>query len=117
MKVAFDFDGVLDQQEVQDFAKECIEKGCTVYIVTSRLVDRQKGNEDLYDVASDLDIPHSRVIFTNRKMKKSYFYDNSDFAFHLDDDQSEILFINDKTKVKAIWSVDEDWKEQCLKHI
>jgi hypothetical protein len=113
-KVSFDFDGVLDQQTFRDFAQRCSDEGHTLYIVTSRLLHRQKGHDDLYDVAAELGIPKNHIRFTNRHMKQTYFEDNQDFAFHLDDDQAEVLDINEKTKVKGVWSDEDDWEDQCL---
>lgn len=114
MKVSFDFDGILDNADFRDFAKRCGDAGHTLYIVTSRMLHRQKGHDDIYDVADELGIPKNRIRFTNRNMKQTYFEDHPDFAFHLDDDQSEVLEINDKTKVNGVWSEEEDWEDQCL---
>lgn len=36
MKVSFDFDGTLEPPIVQQYAKELIEKGIEVWVVTSR---------------------------------------------------------------------------------
>jgi len=36
MKVSFDFDGTLSKKDVQKFAKELVEEGHEVWIVTSR---------------------------------------------------------------------------------
>jgi restriction endonuclease Mrr len=35
-KISFDFDSTLDREDVQEFAKELVEKGHDVWITTSR---------------------------------------------------------------------------------
>ena len=58
MKVSFDFDSTLSRKDVQKFAKELIDKGIDVHIVTSRSsfkqLDEEGYNDDLYEVADNL---------------------------------------------------------------
>ena len=42
MKVSFDWDGTLEIMHVQEYAKELIERGIEVWIVTSRFSDDEK---------------------------------------------------------------------------
>ncbi len=114
-KVSFDFDGCLELGEVQDFAEECKAIGCELWIVTSRLTGRKKGNDDLYAVADKLDIPRAQIVFTERKPKRDYFADNPGFDFHLDDDGAEVGEIADLSGPKAVWYFeDEPWRKSCL---
>ena len=39
MKVSFDFDSTLSRKDVQSFAKELVDRGLEVWIVTSRFDD------------------------------------------------------------------------------
>jgi len=41
-KISFDFDSTLDNEHIQIFAKELIQKGFNVYIVTSRPRESKK---------------------------------------------------------------------------
>lgn len=94
MKVSFDFDSTLDRLDVQDYAKLLIEKGFEVYIVTSRLSNKEapspSWNDDLYKVAKDLGIKEENIIFTCYKDKSQYFMEHPDIIFHLDDDYFEL---------------------------
>jgi hypothetical protein len=114
-KVSFDYDGCLEMDEVQDFVRDCQAIDCEIWIVTSRYSARKKGNDDLYQVADSLDIPHDRVVFTERNPKKDFFEDHSDFTFHLDDDYDEVLGIDTLGTVKSVWyRSDESWQKDCL---
>jgi len=115
MKVSFDYDETLTQSEVQDFARECMEMGYEVWIVTSRKPDRKEGNDDLYALADDLDIPNEQIVFTARSPKRDYLRGTEDFLWHLDNDYLEIIRINQLDNVQGIWYDDsEDWKAACL---
>lgn len=113
MKVSFDFDNTISHESVQSFALMCKDMGCDVWIVTSRFDD--KYNDDLFEVARQLDIPRDNVVFTGWKDKSEFFEENPDFIFHLDDDSIEIELITERTSVKAIDVFsDSEWREKCL---
>lgn len=124
MKVSFDFDGTLSRQDVQRFAKELIAAGHEVWIVTSRISTKpavEKGwhwikrqNEDLYKVAESVGIPESRIVFTEH-IDKIVFLKDKGFAFHLDDDEWELMQImNSKDTCKPLHVDHFEWKENCL---
>jgi len=64
-KVSFDMDGTMSQKYIQQYAKELIQKGIEVHIVTSRFklisdylpVIWPNGHDDLYKVANEVGIP------------------------------------------------------------
>jgi hypothetical protein len=111
MKVSFDYDGTLDQEEVLDYAKELIETGHELWIVTMRHANRKDGNKDIYSLAQDLDVPESRIIFTEGKLKAEWFGNKSGFAFHLDD--CEWQCNNLKNVLGVYYEPDGGWKSTC----
>lgn len=118
MKVSFDFDGCLDIDVIGDYAKELVERGVDVWVVTAR-VDNMYGspnwNDDLFDRVSKLGISLTKIVFTNMQ-KKEYYFKDSDFIWHLDDDWQAVKEINSNTTVKAITNFgNETWKEDCEK--
>jgi hypothetical protein len=102
MKVSFDFDGTLSRNDVQKFAKELVNGGHDVWIVTSRFstepalakgwywIERQ--NQQLYDVAEECGIPKENIVFTEH-VDKIVFLKDKEFLFHLDDDEYELIKI------------------------
>ena len=123
MKVSFDFDSTLSRKDVQEFAKELVNEGHEVWIVTSRFDDESamkknwhwiKGqNQKLFDVAEDCGIKKENIHFTCME-SKSIFIKNKGFVFHIDDDVDELMAIlNSKDSCKTV-NVDHfEWKETC----
>ena len=105
-KVSFDFDSTLDRKDVQRFAKQLIDDGYEVWIVTSRVsleyakanldqwsINRvEKSNLKLFRVADNLDIKREHIHFTNAQLKVEFLEDKN-YIFHLDDDSEELLAI------------------------
>jgi len=123
MKVSFDFDSTLSRKDVQEFAKELVNEGQEVWIVTSRFDDESamkknwhwiKGqNQKLFDVAEDCGIKKENIHFTCME-SKSIFIKNKGFVFHLDDDDFELMDIfESKDKCRAIHVDHFEWKETC----
>ena len=120
-KVSFDFDGTLSRPSVQKYAKELLELGFDVWVVTARYDEENKHkypqnatNQDLYDVIKDIGLPLEKVVFMNMEMKSEYFKKHPDFVWHLDDDFTELRFISRETPVKAISVVgNSNWKHKC----
>ena len=127
IKVSFDFDSTLDRVDIQQYALDLISKGIEVWICTSRSKDpsgikwivngnlTSPNNDDLYQVAEILDIPHERIIFTDHAMKSDVIK-NIDFKWHLNDDYVELNELNSRTKIKGIscWG-NTVWKYKCNK--
>jgi len=76
--ISFDFDNILDREHIQNYAKELIERGLSVWVVTSRFdtdncIKQFKTNmfygklvnNDLFDVAKKLDMHNEHIHFTN----------------------------------------------------
>jgi len=122
-KVSFDFDDTLEYEVIQNYAKELINKGIDVHIVTTRYEDPSNypDNRDghlnhdyLFQVAKELGINNDHIHFTNYTDKWPFFIDK-DFIWHLDDNNVECRMIttNTKNKTKGIECLYGDWKSKC----
>jgi len=116
-KVSFDFDSTLSKTNIQDYAKLLIEKGIEVHIVTDRFENTTKcayTNDYLFEVVEKLGINKNNIHFLNMTDKHKFFLDNSDFIWHLDDDDIAMSFINAETNVICILNDKMiDWKVNC----
>ena len=88
-KVSFDFDDTLSQERYQQKAMQLKEEGKTVYIITRR---QEEQNKAVYEVADKVGIPHSRVYFTNGKMKWETIK-RLGIGTHYDNNEDEIRLI------------------------
>jgi len=126
IKVSFDFDGTLERESIQRYAKELVERGHEVWIVTSRFGDDERyktffqttipvgrTNEDLFEIAASLGIPRERVHFTDMDDKWPFFKYYHEMLWHIDDDWVENRAILKNTKTKAINSIGANWKGKC----
>lgn len=124
MKVSIDFDKTLSKPCVQEYAKELLEQGHEIWVVTSRFDEchihlyqrtewTEAGQDDLWEVVDDLGIPRHHVRFTNMESKWMYL-DRTHFVWHLDDDYVEI---NDAKhhgcSVPFIQVQSSGWKQKC----
>jgi hypothetical protein len=127
MKVSFDFDSTLSRKDVQKLAKDLVNEGYEVWIVTSRFSDEaaknknwhwiEGQNQKLFDVAEDCGIKKENIHFTCME-SKSIFLKDKGFLFHLDDDDIELMDIlesNRSNEVKCFpVNVEHfEWKETC----
>lgn len=119
-KVSFDFDSTLSREKIELFAKELVDKGFEVWIVTTRKDDEHapnpEWNKDLYEAAKRCGI--TNIHFTNMKDKWE-FLKGKDFIFHIDDDWVELKQIQKNVKgTVAISSFgNPKWKHKCIKAI
>ena len=127
MKVSFDFDSTLSRNDVQRFAKELINDGIEVWIVTSRCTTEyatEKGwhwvdeqNCKLFRVADNVGIKREHINFCNFT-NKIEFIKGKDFIFHLDDDSDELIAIfESKDSCQPINVNHMDWEIDCRLHI
>lgn len=123
MKVSFDFDSTLDRKDVQDFAKDLVNRGLEVWIVTSRFDTEsalkkgwwwiEKNNQQLYDVAEKCGIKKENIKFTTM-IDKIKFLEGQNFIFHLDDDEIELELIEESgDSCVGVWVEKNDWKKKC----
>jgi len=123
MKVSFDFDHTLSRKDIQAFAKQLVNEGHEVWIVTSRFSDEaakekkwhwiEGQNQKLFDVAQECGIKKENIQFTCME-SKSVFLKNKGFIFHIDDDDIELMDIfESKDSCRAIHVDHFEWKETC----
>lgn len=130
MKVSFDFDNTLSRKDVQVFAKQLVDDGHEVWIVTSRFSDEEAKernwhwilgqNQNLFNVANECGIKLENIHFTCGQ-PKYLFLENKYFIFHLDDDDIELMDILESNKFvdSKCFPVHVDhfeWKETCQKY-
>jgi len=133
--VSFDFDDTLSRLNVQEYAKELIDRGIEVHITTIRFEDpkrypwfraskltEKEAHSDLFRVANRLGI--DVINFTNFEYKHKFFED-SNYLLHIDDNEEEksLMGKNDKVKTKCVSlnfmlmsgreAPNFEWKKQC----
>lgn len=97
-KVSFDFDDTLTQERWQNKAMMLKEEGKTVYIVTRR---QEEQNDAVYAIAEKIEVPRSRVYFTNGKMKWETIK-RLGIGTHYDNNEDEIRLIRENTEAKGV---------------
>lgn len=121
MKVSFDFDGTLEQKEVQDYAKQLLEEGIEVWVVTTRWDENHKHKyphnatlDDLWEVVDRIGIPRHQVRFTCMEWKHKYL-NGTQFVWHLDDNEEEYYKArqNGGCNVPMINVTSYYWKDKC----
>ena len=107
MKISFDFDGCLDRESVQRYAKELINRGVPCIITTYRLKEYTPpdSNNDLFAVAEKLGI--NEVRFTEGKDKSSFL---EDVFIHLDDDYNCLREVQRNSKCIPISVCTGNWQ-------
>lgn len=95
-KVSYDYDDTLSTDRGKELAKKDISEGKVVYIIT-----RRHRSQEVLDVAKELGIPESRVIFTNGSMKWNAIK-HLGIGSHHDNNQNELNLIKRNTEAKAL---------------
>lgn len=119
MKVSIDFDGTLDQEMVQIYAQDLVNRGTEVWICTFRYDDKHKemqhphlDNQKLYKIADKVGIKKDHIIFTNYQ-NKWRFLKGKGFIWHLDDDPNMLKDIEEFTNVTGVYMHDPTWMGKC----
>ena len=97
-KVSFDFDDTLSTARGQEIAKRVIAEGKQIYIITRR---QHTASAEVYKVADELGIPHSKVYFTDGEYKWKTIK-RLGIGTHYDNNSKEIDLIKSNTDTKAI---------------
>ena len=107
MKISFDFDGCLDRESVQKYAKQLIDNGIDCIIT----MDRQKeyigadSINDLLEVARNIGVEDIR--FTEGADKSSFL---EDVFIHLDDDYNCLREVQRNSKCIPISVCTGNWQ-------
>lgn len=96
-RISFDFDGVLSTQPGRQLAESKKGPDVELWIVTARPVD---WNDRVFEVADELKIPHTRIIFTGGRDKWP-FIERYNIAVHYDNNPEQIAKIKQKTQADA----------------
>lgn len=94
--VSFDFDNTLTEEKGKSMAKDLINRGYRIIIITSRPHDvlyKYQNNSDLYELSRELGIPERDIIFTTNQPKEMFMV-NSKIKIHVDDCEKTIDEIN-----------------------
>jgi hypothetical protein len=95
-KVSYDYDDTLTQESIKQQAIKDIKSGKSVYIVT-----RRSKSQQVLDLAKEIGIPESKVIFTNGSLKWAAIK-HYGIGKHYDNNAREIELINSKTEAEGI---------------
>lgn len=114
MRIAVDFDGTLEFENIQNKVKKLIEDGHHVEIVTTRWDEEHKQNypifailtkekqdnihSDLYEVAKKLNL---KINFTNMEYKAKFINENG-FNMLIDDNWREEQGLNKNVKFELV---------------
>jgi uncharacterized protein (DUF2249 family) len=120
MKVSFDFDGTLEHEYVQEYARQLIEEGHEVWVVTTRYDENHRHRyvhnptlDDLWSVVDKVGIPRHRVRFTLMQYKHHYL-NGTQFVWHLDDNEEEFTQARrHKCSVPMVYVLQNNWKDKC----
>lgn len=99
LKVSFDYDGVLSTKKGKVLAKNEINNGNEVYIITARM--KYSDNSDLYSIADNIGIKKEYIYFTNHHDKWEKIKELK-INKHFDNNYKQIQDINKYTDAKGI---------------
>lgn len=107
MKISFDFDGCLDRESVQKYAKHLVDRGFDCIITTFRQKEYipPDSNNDLIEVAEKLGI--NEIRFTEGKDKSGFL---EDVFLHLDDDYNCLREVQRNSKCIPISVCTGNWQ-------
>jgi hypothetical protein len=94
MKVSFDFDSCLSEDDIQKIAGVFIQSPlCQTFIITSRSNNEFCKNTDLFKIANNLGIKKENIHFTDGDFKWRKIKELG-ITFHFDDMEDEVHLIN-----------------------
>ena len=122
MRITIDYDDTLSKPHIQELAKKLI-KNHEVYILTARwdclyrkMYKHMKSNDDLFQTAEEVGIPHRNVIFTNQAMKLEHIV-RGRVGIHIDDNKGELDLINSSSDCKTFSSLDLEIEQDVLEYL
>jgi hydroxymethylpyrimidine pyrophosphatase-like HAD family hydrolase len=114
-KISFDFDGTLSTSEGQDLAKQFIEKGATVYIVSAR-----NSVSGILPTADKLGIPHSNVFAVGSNESKVAKILELSIVKHFDNNSdviNELGKVGEKFVEPSSGETQEEFISRCVKYV
>ena len=90
-RISLDFDDTLSTQRGQDLARNLINRGYDVYVVTSR---QKFASSGVYYITDKLGIPRDKVIFTEGRLKWRKLKELG-ISKHYDNNEDEVKAIRD----------------------
>ena len=114
-KISFDFDGTLSTSEGQDLAKQFIEKGATVYIVSAR-----NSVSGIYPIADKLGIPHSNIFAVGSNESKVAKILELSIVKHFDNNAdviAELGKVGQKFVEPNSGETEEEFMPRCIKYV
>lgn len=90
-RISLDFDDTLSTQRGQDLARNLINRGYDVYVVTSR---QKFASSGVYYITDKLGIPRDKVIFTEGRLKWKKLKELG-ISKHYDNNEDEVKAIRD----------------------
>ena len=126
-KISFDYDSTLSLKSVQRFAKQLVDEGHDVWVVTTRTATEdalsrghnwmEEINKKLFSVADECGIKKENIVFTDHK-DKIHFLEGKEFLFHLDDDIHELIEIMQSSEnCKPVNVGSFEWEEICIEYL
>lgn len=127
--VSFDFDDTLSKLHIQEYAKQLVDRGESVFVITTRydylhchLYDNDVRsmvendlylNLDLWLIVDKIGIPRENVFFTNMKNKADFIKDTK-LIWHLDNNVYELYEMKKlKCKTFGVSTHSSNWKHKC----
>lgn len=114
-KISFDFDGTLSTSKGQDLAKQFIEKGATVYIVSAR-----NSVSGILPTADKLGIPHSNVFAVGSNESKVAKILELSIVKHFDNNSdviNELGKVGEKFVEPSSGETQEEFISRCVKYV
>lgn len=114
-KISFDFDGTLSTSEGKQLAKQFIDKGATVYIISAR-----NSADGIYPIADELGINHSNVYAVGSNEAKVAKILNLSIVKHFDNNQdvvNELGKVGEKFVEPNIGETQEEFMPRCISYV
>lgn len=114
-KISFDFDGTLNTSEGKQLAKQFIDKGATVYIVSAR-----NSANGIYPIADELGIPHSNIYAVGSNEAKVAKILNLSIVKHFDNNQdvvNELGKVGQKFVEPNAGETQEEFMPRCISYV
>ena len=114
-KISFDFDGTLSTSEGKQLAKQFIDKGATVYIISAR-----NSASGIYPIADELGINHNNVFAVGSNEAKVAKILNLSIVKHFDNNAdviNELGKVGEKFVEPNSGETQEEFMPRCISYV